>query len=69
MEVVMERRFFVTIFAPDKSAFKGLANLNLDIFGSPITKRGESFIGGLLTNDKIKQVKKRAFESKSTTNI
>jgi hypothetical protein len=57
----MERRYFVTIFAPDKSAFKGLANLNLDIFGSPVTRRGESSIGGLLSDDNIKQVKKAGF--------
>lgn len=55
----MERHFFVTIFAPNKSAFADLQRLNLDIFGG--SSRGELAIGGLLTETNIKQVRRAGY--------
>ena len=57
----MEQRFFVTIFAADQSAFRDLTNLNLDLFGTSTSKRGESSVGGLLTKAQIKKVEKAGY--------
>lgn len=57
----MERRFFVTIFAPNQSALADLQRLDLDIFGVSSRKRGKSSTGGLLTETNIEQVRKAGF--------
>lgn len=57
----MERRFFVTIFAPRQSALAKLQRLNLDLFGISSRKRGESSLGGLLTEANIEEVRKAGF--------
>lgn len=53
----MQRRFFVTIFAPDQKAFVALRRLDLDLFSLPSNKRGEASIGGLLTEADIERVR------------
>jgi hypothetical protein len=57
----MERRFFVTIYARDKSALENLQRLELDIFG--LTKRpaGESSMGGLITEASIEELRKSGY--------
>ena len=57
----MERRFFVTIFASNKSALADLQRLNLDLFGLSARARGESSIGGLLTEANIEQLRKAGY--------
>jgi len=57
----MERRFFVTIFAANQSAFEDLLRLDLDLFGVSPRKRGESSTGGLLTESNIEQVRNAGF--------
>ena len=57
----MDKRFFVTIFAADQAALKALTRLDLDLFGSSSPKRGESSVGGLLTEAQIKDVKKAGY--------
>ena len=57
----MEQRFFVTVFAADESAFRDLTNLNLDLFGSRSSKKGESSVGGLLTKSQIKKLEKAGY--------
>jgi hypothetical protein len=61
MEVVMERRFFVTIFSRNKSALADLRRLDLDLFGVAERARGESSIGGLLTEASIEQLRKAGY--------
>jgi hypothetical protein len=60
----MEQRFFVTIFAADQTALKGLTRLDLDLFGTSSPKRGEASVGGLLTEAQIKQVEKAGYRVK-----
>lgn len=57
----MERRFFVTIFAPNQSAFTDLRKYDLDLFGGSSRKRGESSIGGLLSEANIKKVRRAKY--------
>lgn len=57
----MERRFFVTIFARDKSALENLQRLELDIFGLTKRPRGESSMGGLITEANIEQLRKSGY--------
>jgi hypothetical protein len=61
MEVVMERRFFVTIFAPDQSALADLGKYGLDLF--PASRRGrvEISVGGLLGEASIKKVRRAGY--------
>ena len=57
----MERRFFVTIFAPNQSALADLGRLELDLFGVSSRTQGESFTGGLLTEASIEQLRKAVY--------
>ncbi len=58
----MERCFFVTIFAPSRSALANIhkLNLDLDLFGLS-SREGEASIDGLLTETQIEQVRKAGF--------
>ncbi len=53
----MQRRFFVTIFAPNQKALVTIKRLDLDLFSIPSNKRGEASMGGLLTEADIEQVR------------
>lgn len=57
----MQRRFFVTIFAPDRKALATLRRLELDLFGVTPKARGESSAGGLLTEADIEQARGAGF--------
>lgn len=57
----MAHRFFVTIFSSKKSAFADLGRLDLDLFGGSERARGESSMGGLLTEASIEQLRKAGY--------
>ena len=57
----MERRFFVTIFAPNRSALEGLSRLDLDLFGASSGEGQEVNMGGLITESNIEEVRKAGF--------
>lgn len=61
---MMERRFFVTIVAPNRSAFAALQRLNLDLFGVTARPEGESSSGGLVTETDINQLRNVGCEVK-----
>jgi hypothetical protein len=63
MEVVMQRRFFVTIYAPTRAALADLQKLDLDLFGASAAEGGEARIGGLLTENSIEEVRKAGFRA------
>jgi len=54
----MERRFFVTIFAPDQSALADLGKYGLDLFPASRRKRGEFSADGLLDEASIKKMRR-----------
>jgi hypothetical protein len=57
----MERRFFVTIFARNRSALDKLIRLDLDLFGVTPQARGESTVSGLVTEASIDELRKARF--------
>jgi hypothetical protein len=60
-EVVMEQRFFVTIFGASRSALADLLKLELDLFGMSAGEEVGARIGGLLTEASIEEVRKAGF--------
>jgi hypothetical protein len=61
MEAVMERRFFVTIFAADSATLADLQRFELDLFGMSGREGGEARIGGLLREADIEEVRKAGY--------
>lgn len=57
----MERRFFVTVFAPDEAALSALGKYGLDLFPSSSRKRKKLAIDGLLGEAQIKKLERAGY--------